>query len=270
MTSIMKRSKRELFDSFLGIVLIGCLIQAAGWMRHDSLVFPGLAEILKAFFRLVGEAHTYRLIATTLGHLLQALVLASVVGIPIGMVEGSSGFVYRLLRPLMILLRSVPVIVMVVIIMVMTKYDYVPLIATSLLLIPMISEAVCEGMRGIEPELLDVYRLNCGFNTRVLLQVYLPLMAGYLKQAYAGAVGMGIKMVVTTEYLVQTRNSLGKAIYSSSYFNEYQDIYAYALIMILLVLLVSALPKAFQQASPLHRPPGQARKTPRESRDLQS
>ena len=270
MTSIMKRSKRELFDSFLGIILIGCLIQAAGWMRHDSLVFPGLAEILKAFFRLVGEAHTYRLIATTLGHLLQALVLASVVGIPIGMAEGSSGFVYRLLRPLMILLRSVPVIVMVVIIMVMTKYDYVPLIATSLLLIPMISEAVCEGMRGIEPELLDVYRLNCGFNTRVMLQVYLPLMAGYLKQAYTGAVGMGIKMVVTTEYLVQTRNSLGKAIYSSSYFNEYQDIYAYALIMILLVLLVSALPKAFQQASPLHRPPGQARKTPRESRDLQS
>ena len=142
----------------------------------------------------------------------------------------------------MILLRSVPVIVMVVIIMVMSQYEYVPLIATSLLLIPMISEAVCEGVRGIEPELLDVYRLNCGFNARVLLQVYLPLMAGYLKQAYAGAVGMGIKMVVTTEYLVQTRNSLGKAIYSSSYFNEYQDIYAYALIMILLVLLIGTVP----------------------------
>ena len=250
----MERSKREIIDTVLGIVLIACLIQAGGWIRHDSLVFPGLAEILKAFFRLIMDGHTYRLIATTLGHLLQALVLASAVGIPIGLAEGSSGFVYRLLRPLMILLRSVPVIVMVVIIMVMTKYDYVPLIATSLLLIPMISEAVCEGVRGIEPELLDVYRLNCGFNARVLLQVYLPLMAGYLKQAYAGAVGMGIKMVVTTEYLVQTRNSLGKAIYSSSYFNEYQDIYAYALIMILLVLLVSALPTAFQRAKPLHHP----------------
>ena len=41
---------------------------------------------------------------------------------------------------------------------------------------------------------------------------------------------------------MQTRSSLGKAIYSSSYFNEYEDIYAYALIMILLVLLVSELP----------------------------
>ena len=117
-----------------------------------------------------------------------------------------------------------------------------PLIATTLMLIPLISEATCEGFRRIEPELVDVYRMNSGFNALVLFRVYLPLMAGYLKQACVNAVGMEIKLVVTTEYLVQTKNSLGKAVYSSSYFNEYQDIYAYALIMILLVLLVGALP----------------------------
>ena len=133
-------------------------------------------------------------------------------------------------------------IVMVVIIMVLTKYDRVPLIASSLFVIPIISEAASEGCRSIEPELIDVYRLNSGFNLRVLFDVYLPLIAGYLRQAYANAVGMGLKLVVTTEYLVQTKNSLGKAVYSSSYFNEYQDIYAYALIMILLVLLVGELP----------------------------
>ena len=76
----------------------------------------------------------------------------------------------------------------------------------------------------------------------MLAHVYLPLMAGYLKQAYVNAVGMGIKLTVSTEYLVQTRNSLGKAVHSSGYFNEYQDIYAYALVMILLILLVSELP----------------------------
>ena len=67
-------------------------------------------------------------------------------------------------------------------------------------------------------------------------------MAGYLRQAYINAVGMGVKLVVTTEYIVQTVGSLGKAVYDSSAFVEYQDIYAYALIMILLVLLVSEAP----------------------------
>ena len=53
---------------------------------------------------------------------------------------------------------------------------------------------------------------------------------------------MGLKVVVSAEYLVQTRNSLGKAVYSSSYFLEYAEIYAYALIMIFLVLLITELP----------------------------
>ena len=95
---------------------------------------------------------------------------------------------------------------------------------------------------GIEKELIDVYRMNANFSGRVLFQVYLPLMGGYLKQAYVNAVGMGVKLAVSTEYLVQTKNSLGKAVYSSAYFNEYQDIYAYALVMILLVLVVSEGP----------------------------
>ena len=238
----MRQNRQEILSTLLGILLIGCLIQAAGWLRGDSLVFPGVPEILRAFFHLLAEARTWRLIATTLAHLLQALALSSLIGIPLGMAEGAAGFLYRLLRPLMIFLRSVPMIVMVIIIMVMTKYEHVPLAAATLLLIPLISEAVCEGMRRIEPELLDVYRLNSSFNLYVLLRVYLPLTAGYLKQAYISAVGMGIRIVVSTEYLVQSKDSLGKAIYSSSYFNEYQDIYAYALIMILLVLLVGSLP----------------------------
>ena len=226
----------------LGILLVGVLIQAAGWLKGDRLVFPGVGEILAAFVRLLGTGKVWKQIGTTLLHLAEALLASSVIGIALGLAQGRSPFFRTLLRPLMILLRSIPMIVMTVIIMVLTKYEKVPLIATSLMLIPLISEATCEGFLRIEPELVDVYRMNSGFTPRVLFRVYLPLMAGYLKQAYINAVGMGIKLTVTTEYLVQARDTLGKAVYSSSYFNEYAEIYAYALIMILLVVLVSALP----------------------------
>ncbi len=241
----MEPNKNRLKETVLfclGIILIGCLIQAAGWMRNDRLVFPDVIDILRAFLRLLGTPATWQKIGVTLGHLLQAVALSSALGILIGFAEGASDTVRTLLRPLMIMLRSIPMIVIVVVIMVLTEYQRVPLLATTLFLLPIISEAVCEGFRSIEPELIDVYRMNSSFTLRVLLHVHLPLMAGYLRQAFVNAVGMGLKMVVSTEYLVQTRNSLGKAVHSSAYFNEYQDIYAYALIMILLVLLVSALP----------------------------
>ncbi len=251
----MARNKkfRDLSAFCLGIVLVGVLIQAAGWLKGDRLVFPDVTEILRALVRLLGEEKTWRQIGTTLLHLAEALAAAALTGTALGLAQGRSPFIRSLLRPLMNLLRSIPMIVMTVIIMVLMKYERVPLVASALMLIPLISEATCEGLRRIEPELLDVYRMNSGFNARVLLRVYLPLMAGYLKQAYVNAVGMGIKLAVTTEYLVQARDSLGKAVYSSAYFSEYAEIYAYALIMILLAVLVSGLPSAIRYAGNMIR-----------------
>ena len=237
------KKSREIPVFCLGIALAALLVQAAGWLKGDQLVFPDVGEILTAFIRLLGTEKVWKQIGTTLLHLAEALAVSAVTGTALGLAQGRSAFVRTLLRPLMILLRSIPMIVMTVIIMVLTKYEQVPLVAPALMLIPLISEATAEGLRRIEPEMIDVYRMNSGFNGRVLFQVYLPLMAGYLQQAYINAVGMGIKLAVTTEYLVQARDSLGKAVYSSAYFNEYAEIYAYALIMILLAVVVSEAPR---------------------------
>jgi NitT/TauT family transport system permease protein len=226
----------------LGIVLIGAVIQGAGALKGDALVFPGVDEILRAFFRLMGEGKTYALIWTTMQHLIVSMAVSTVIGVILGMGMGMVPFLRHLFTPMMTLLRSLPMIILIVIVMVVTKYERVPVIASSIILVPMIAEAACEGCLRIDKELIDVYRMNAGFGLRVLFQVYLPLMAGYLRQAWVNAAGMGVKLAVSTEYLVQTRNSLGKAVHTSGYFNEYQDIYAYALVMILLVLVVSEGP----------------------------
>ena len=233
----------------LGIFLIAILIQILGVAKGDSLVFPSVIEILRSFFHLLCIPKTYNLIFTTLFHLFVSLIVSSLIGIFLGVLEGLFPFCRKVFSPLMIMLRSIPMIVLVVIIMVLTNYGRVPYIAASMILVPLISEATAEGFLRIDRELIDVYKLFTNFNIRVLFSVYLPLMAGYLKQAYINAVGMGIKIIVTTEYLVQTKNSLGKAIYSSAYFNEYAEIYAYALIMILIVILLTKIPMLIMKKS---------------------
>ena len=226
----------------LGIVLIGVVVQAAGALKGDALVFPGVDEIMRAFFRLITAEKTYALIWTTMKHLIAAMAVSAVIGVALGMAMGMLPFLRKLLQPMMILLRSLPMVILIVIIMVVADYAHVPVLASSIVLVPMIAEAACEGCLRIDKEFIDVYRMNANFNGRVLFQVYLPLMAGYLRQAWVTAAGMGVKLAVSTEYLVQTKNSLGKAVHTSGYFNEYQDIYAYALVMILLVLVVSEGP----------------------------
>ena len=244
----MPRNNRSWTLAFcLGILLTGVLVQLAGSLRGDRLIFPGVGQILSVFVRLLGEPGTWQRIGVTLLHLAEALALSALLGLLLGLAEGFSPFVRNLLKPLMITLRSLPMIVLVILIMVLAHYSLVPLIATSLVLIPLLSEAVCEGLLSIEPELLDVYRMNSALTPRILWKVHLPLMAGYLKQSWVNAVGMGLKVAVTTEYLVQSRNSLGKAVFSSLFNSEYAEIYAWALIMILLILALTGLPSLIRR-----------------------
>ena len=236
------KSKGSVLAFSLGILLIAAFLQAGVLLKGNRIVFPGLQEIWETLVRLLGDGNTWLKIGTTILHVAEALILSAVIGILIGLLEGSSHFAYSFFRPVMILIRSIPMIVLVILIMATISYRSVPVVSACMILIPLFSEAVYEGCHSIDPELIDVYRLNGGFSARVVFQVYLPLISGYLKQAFNNAAGMGIKVAVSAEYLVQSRDSLGKAVYLSAYSVEYAEVYAYALIMIFLVLLLTELP----------------------------
>ena len=238
------------------------MIEAGSALKGDRLVFPNAMEIGRAFSRLIMNGSTWTRIGTTMLHVIEALVLSVVIGTGLGIAEGLIPFLHAMLRPLMTLLRSLPMILLVIIIMVIAPYSMVPVLTAGLVLIPIISEAGYEGVVRMDPELIDVYRMNSGLNLTILAKVYLPMMGGYMKQAFINASGMGLKVIVTSEYLVQTRDSLGKTIYTASYFNEYPEIYAYAIIMIGLVMLLTGVPRILIRVVESRRKPATSVQSP--------
>ena len=156
----MQRRKTDALATVIGIILIGALIQCAGALKHERLVFPDTLTILRAFFRLLGKADTYRMMGTTVLHLAEALLIASLIGVPLGIAEGVSPFARRLFQPMVSFIRAIPMIVLIIMIMVLSEYRFVPVIAAALMLIPPVSEATAEGCRSIPQELTDVYRMN--------------------------------------------------------------------------------------------------------------
>lgn len=259
---LKNKKSREGIAFLLGIALILILIETGSALKGDRLVFPGTGEIGRASIRLITSGSTWTRIGTTLLHIIEALTLSVLIGTGLGIAEGLVPFLHALLNPLMALLRSLPMILLVIIIMVVAPYSMVPVITAGMVLIPMISEAGYEGVVRMDQELIDVYRMNSGLNLTIVSRVYIPMISGYMEQAYINAAGMGLKVIVTSEYLVQTRNSLGKIIYTASYFNEYPEIYAYALIMIGLVILLTGVPKLLINAAERRRKPVTSEQSP--------
>ena len=241
----MAKNKRkgEWIAAVLGVGLILALFQAGSVLYGKPAVFPPVDEIGRSFLDLLSQGKTYTKIGTTLGHVVQAVAVSCVLGVAFGIAEGLIPYLHALLRPLAAMLRSTPMIVLVILIMVLSR-PQVPLLTGCAVLVPIISEAAYEGCVRIEPELIDVYRLDSSIRPSIIFRVYLPLISGYMKQAFVNACGMGMKVIVTAEYVVQIRNSLGKTVYDRVYAYEYPELFAYGLIMVLLVMILTVIPSA--------------------------
>ena len=241
----MARNKRkgEWIAAVLGVGLILALFQAGSVLYGKPAVFPPVDEIGRSLLNLLSQGKTYVKIGTTLGHVAEALAVSCLLGVVVGIAEGLIPYLHSLMRPLHAMLRSTPMIVMVIIIMVLSR-PQVPLLTGCAVLVPIISEAAYEGCVRIEPELIDVYRLDSSIRPSIIFRVYLPLISGYMKQAFVNACGMGLKIVVTAEFLVKTAHSLGQAVFSRRQSADYAELFAYALIMVLMVLALTGIPAA--------------------------
>ncbi|MBQ9449056.1 MAG: ABC transporter permease subunit [Acholeplasmatales bacterium] len=242
MSSTTKKRIENLILFIIGIILIGVILQLLSMMKNDNFLFPNVFEIIKSFFILLGQGQTYIYILWTLLHLLISFMFSFIIGFALGMIAGFHPRFATIMKPMMIFLRSIPIIVLLVIIMFLLDYSYTPVVSATLILIPIIYENVKNGIANIDQDFKDVYRLQSNFNHRVLLRVYVPLISSNIKTAISNMVGMGIKVIVTTEYISGANNTLGKAIILEIQNMNYELIYAYSIIMVLIVVLVEWLP----------------------------
>ena len=246
MTSTTTSNKiKNLILFVIGIALIVLVITIIGLIKNNPIVFPNAIDIMSTFFGLLGNGKTYLFIGTTILDFVIVILASSIIGLSLGILSGFNDIARGILKPFMIISRSMPMIIIIVIIMLTipnNNYRYVPIVSTTIALIPILYEATCEGIRRIDPFYNDVWKLNSKLNTKVIFNVHLPLISGYLKQAIVTAIGLGLKMIVTTEYIAGVRNTLGVAVFDSKTVIEYKEVYAYALMLILIVVFFEWVP----------------------------
>ena len=66
-------------------------------------------------------------------------------------------------------------------------------------------------------------------------KVYLPYLVPYILISFFQTFGLGLKVMVTSEYLSQTKNSIGKALYNAKSNIAIDDILAWSIIIIVFV-----------------------------------
>jgi NitT/TauT family transport system permease protein len=200
--------KKYIYQS-LAIIVILLLWKLASLAIKNGLILPAPERILIDFFRLISSSDFYIALGSTLirGFLgfLIAFALAALIGVPAGIFRGFHDF----FNPIIVLLRSTPVISFILLALIWFGQDNVPVFIAILTMFPLLCKGFISGIKNTDKELVDmalVYKVRRG---RILSGLYLPSLLPFLFNGMSNALGFGWRAVIIGEVLSQPRWGLG-------------------------------------------------------------
>ena len=205
----------------------------------NSILAPTPSDTFSSLLMILSQKKTYVIIGYTLLRLLLGLSFSLLVALLLGVLSYVFSMLNHFLKPLSSLLRTIPVASIIVIIIIITNKDLAPHILVFLMLFPLFYEAILGGLKQISMDnALNAYRLDSNLNASVLFKIHLPLLLPYIKTSLIQAIGLGFKVLVMAEFIAQTKYSIGKSIYDAKNQVEFGEVFAWTIILIILVLFI--------------------------------
>jgi len=215
-------------------------------INHPLLV-PSIGSVFDAFIRILTHLDSIQVIGFTLLRLFLSIALSGILGISIGILAGLNHKLSLFIRPYVTILRTIPVISIVVILLIIFGYTYTPFIITFLMVFPIIFQSVYQGITHIDHELIDVYKLEEKHLFLAIKILYFPMVKNHIILGLLQSFGLGLKVLVMAEYLAQTRVSIGNSIYLSKINLQYDHVFAWTLILILIATFLEYAIKKYEQ-----------------------
>lgn len=225
--------------STFSIILVLIIWQIYAIKVNNPYLMPDPIKVLIEFFKLLGEGSTYIIILTTIKRLFISIALATTFGLILGLLSGIHYQIEALLKPIIVSLRTLPVISIIVVVLILYGNTTSLYIISFLLLFPLIYQSELDGVKNIDPLLLEVLKLDCDkCSWQAIKMVFFPLALPHLRTGILQSAGLGIKVLVIAEFIAQTRISIGRELYFNRINLEYSRVFAWTLILIIIVVVI--------------------------------
>ena len=174
-----------------------------------QLYFPPISRILGALVHLIGAGPIVTHLLVTLGRFLEGYLLAALIAVSLGIVLGYFRFLHSLVALLIELLRPMPSVAIIpVAILLLGIGDSMIVAVTVYASIWAILVNTIEGVRYIDPVLIDTARTFNLKRRQILWQIVLPAASPYIVTGLR--IGLSIALIlVTTAEIIAGSKGLG-------------------------------------------------------------
>jgi NitT/TauT family transport system permease protein len=235
MTMDIKTGVRRFFSLFM-LVIVWEVLARAGII--NPFYVPAPTEVLRVVFSLFREGTIFSHLEATFFASLVGLAIGLVLGIFLGFAAALISWVADVLEPIMLLLNAIPRVILAPLFVIWLGIEIPSKIALAVVLVVvLIFFAVYNGIKDVNPLLVDRVKTLGGGRMVLLREVYVPSVTAWVLGSLKIAVGFAFTGACVGEFVAATRG-LGYLLqFAQSTYNAALTIGLIFLIMAFVLML---------------------------------
>lgn len=229
------------FISFISIVFLMILWKLLSVMYGSELILPSPESTLMATFNLVISENFLKVVGITVLRGLIGFLISFILGIGVGILAGINQNFNSFFRPILVSIRSTPVISFILLALIWFKIDMVPIFIGFLTMFPFICTNTIDGIKNVDSEVIEMARFYKIKRSKIIKDVYIPAITPFLFSGASNAMGIGWRAIIIGEVLSQPQFGIGTLMQTAQAYLIVKEVIAWTIIAVVISYLFEIL-----------------------------
>lgn len=231
----------------LSILTIFILWILANTFYNNSLVIPSVKGVFQSLGQLLSGSRIYSILFSMILKILFTTFVSLIVALIMAIISFRfKGFSYYL-SPMIVIVKTMPIIAIIILLFMSVGIKSAPYIATSFVLIPIMYESILNTLLHIDKSITDDLKTVVDINILVIIKFYIPLIFPSLITSVIQSFGLGIKVMLMSEFISPASNTFGSEIRRYYENLDMEKVYSLVILVLVIVLIVDGILKFFRE-----------------------
>lgn len=225
----------------LGIITLIFIWFIISVFVNNKILVPTPIEVAKRIGSLLTIKETYIAILFSLSRIVIGFLIGVILGVILSFLSFYNSFLSYIISPIIWIFKTIPVAALVVVLYICIDSSFLPIVVSSIVIIPIIYQNIITGLDCKDNNLLKLnYVYNIKFVKKIKM-IIIPQILPYLLSAILLSSSIAVKSAVAAEIISIPKMSLGAELYYFKISLDQTSILAICTILIFISVFLKML-----------------------------
>lgn len=208
---------------------------------NDNILLASPIEVFTKVYRMFFELSFYYAVFISLIRILLGFILSLIFSLIMSVLSVKYKFIEDLLKPVVFVLRSMPLASFVVLILFWVSGKNLSVVVCFFMVFPIFYENIKKGILNCNKNLIEMVQLFNLNNSDKIKYIYFSEVLPYFQSAASLAIGYSFKAGIAAEIIGLPRFSIGESLLESKMMFDVSEVMAWSVVVVLLSVIIEKI-----------------------------